>query len=123
MAHSTVRMGAWAATDAPSFLSVVQQPPVLAKGDASSEWGLGAHIQYHYYSVATPTEVTKAATRKTTTSSTFLELYQMLVMARVMADSWGPLGQASMWRSRLTTTPLSLPSEKAAGTQSKKATW
>ena len=38
--------------------------------------------------MATPPEVTRAATRKTTTSSTFLELYQMLLLARVMGPTW-----------------------------------
>ena len=76
------------AKDGAAIIPVVRQATVIAKGDAGSEWGLGAHDGAHYYSVATPPEVTRAATRKTTTSSTFLELYQMLVLARVMGPTW-----------------------------------
>ena len=57
-------------------------------GDAGSEWGIGGHDSTYYYKAALTTEVKQAAHRKAAMSSKFLELWQLLVMARVMGPGW-----------------------------------
>ena len=82
--------------DGAAIIPVVRQPTAIAKGDAGSEWGIGAHDDSHYYSVATPPEVTRAATRK-------LSLAQhswSFTKGWCWLGSWAPHGVASMLRCK-----------------------
>ena len=56
--------------------------------DAGTEWGLGAHDDEHFYKAKHTKEVLDAAMRKKHHSSKFLELFNLLVMARVMSVHW-----------------------------------
>ena len=72
--------------------AIIVRDKVVAEkgaGDAGSEWGIGGHDSNRYYKAALTEEVKQAAMRKTSLSSKFLELWQLLVMARVMGPGWG----------------------------------
>ena len=60
----------------------------VAAGDAGSEWGIGGWDSQGYYKASLTEEVRAAAHRKSAMSSKFLELWQLLVMARVMGPRW-----------------------------------
>ena len=61
---------------------------VIAAGDAGTEWGIGGHDATRFYNAELPAVVRRKAQRKTRASSKYLELYQMLVMARVLGPGW-----------------------------------
>ena len=55
-----------------------------AEADAGTEWGIGGLDNARYYNAPLPASVRKRAIRNIRESSTFLELYNLLVMARVL---------------------------------------
>lgn len=59
-----------------------------AEADAGTEWGIGGLDGSRYYSAPLPPSVRKRAIKNKRESSTFLELYNLLVMARVMGPGW-----------------------------------
>ena len=59
-----------------------------AEADAGTEWGIGGLDGARYYNAPLPASVRKRAKKKKRESSTFLELYNLLVMARVLGPGW-----------------------------------
>ena len=76
------------ARDGVAILPSEVTPDIVMAGDAGSEWGMGAHSDTTFYRAATPAHVTRAAMRRTRVSSKHLELFQMLVLARVHSAQW-----------------------------------
>ena len=74
--------------DGKAVIPVKSQHGKMAAGDAGTEWGIGGHDTEWYYKAPLPKEVRSRAFRRKRASSKFLELYQMLVMARVMGPQW-----------------------------------
>jgi site-specific DNA-cytosine methylase len=68
--------------------TVVRKVHAGWKGDAGSEWGMGAHDASHFYRAKHPEHVRRAAMRAKTTSSKYLELFQLLVLARLRSETW-----------------------------------
>ena len=71
-----------------TVIPAVKRVACLFKGDAGSLWGMGAHSDDVFYKAKTPPHVTKAAMRTRATSSKYLELFQMLVLARLQSTTW-----------------------------------
>jgi hypothetical protein len=59
-----------------------------AAGDAGTEWGVGGVDATHFYRACLPDAVRAQSLCVKRESSTFLELYNLLVMARVMGPRW-----------------------------------
>ena len=59
-----------------------------AMGDAGSEWGMGGHDDKSYFKAKWTEELWADVQREQSTSSLHMEALQLLVMTRVMAESW-----------------------------------
>jgi site-specific DNA-cytosine methylase len=88
-----------------SFIHLQRAASHVAWGDAGSSWGVGGHDASRFYNARTPPSVMAKAHRKATTSSRFLELYQLLVMARVLGPKWAG-SHAKVWVDNESLVPL-----------------
>ena len=70
--------------------TICAQPACVdtAHADAGAEWGVGALDGTRFYGARLPDDVRARAVRKTRESSTFLELYNLLVMICVLGAGW-----------------------------------
>ena len=71
-----------------AIICVERASAVVAHADAGTEWGVGGWDDAAYYKAPLLETVRKRAIRKTRESSTFLELYNLLVMARALGPTW-----------------------------------
>ena len=62
---------------------------VHAMGDAGSEWGIGGHDDHTFFKAPWPADLWEDVQRDKSSSSLHMEAIQLLVMARVMAHTWG----------------------------------
>ena len=67
-----------------AIICVERASAVVAHADAGTEWGVGGWDDAAYYKAPLLETVRKRAIRKTRESSTFLELYNLLMMARAL---------------------------------------
>ena len=72
-------------------VSILQGGATIAHtlhADAGTEWGLGAYDAEHFYKAKHTPQILAAAKRRKAHSSKFLELFNLLVMARVFSSKW-----------------------------------
>ena len=60
----------------------------IAHADAGTEWGVGALDAKRFYKAPLPDAVRARSMRQKRESSTFLELYNLLVTARILGPHW-----------------------------------
>ena len=71
-----------------SIIPTAHAVATTAMGDAGSEWGMGGHDDHSYFKAPWTPEQWDAVQREKSTSSLHMEAMQLLVMTRVMAETW-----------------------------------